>query len=163
MTFKLSTVPAIVLAAVTGSFAQASDESPFFSDLSVGYQNALYSSGISVKKPISEKLNLQGVAGIFGTVNSFQARGLYEFNPRANWAPYAQAGVGMWSIDVGFASDTGLLLEAGVGVNYNLASLESSLNRWTASAELSAGSADFGGLVSNSAFGLGFGLHYKFN
>lgn len=155
------------IAVISASLALAGNASAFetgslLDGASVGYQSTLYASGLSIKKPINERVSFQGIAGLISTVNSVQARGVYHFNQQSAWSPYAYGSAGFWSVSTGYASANGTFFGAGAGAEYSLGNLSEQLLRWTTSAELSVGSADFGGIVGNSSLSLGLGLHYKF-
>lgn len=140
----------------------ASTSKDFFNDTSIGFQNTLYATGVSIKKPLAEKISFQGVAGITGAVQSLQGRTIYHIKKDSVWSPYAYGSVGVWSVSTAFSSGSGALFGIGGGSDYSLGNLDASLQNWSASAELSLGTANFGGLVSSSSLALGLGLHYKF-
>lgn len=132
--------------------------------LAAGFQVVHRSSGLSLKYRMSDAFTAQGIAGFFGSVNSYTARGLLAFNSGPFYDIYAYGSVGLWrwSGNRFFRSESAFGVGAGVGFEYDMRGLAPELPPFFASAELGASFANFDNFSGFSTLGVGLALHYRF-
>ena len=132
-------------------------------NLYVGFQSSWPSYGISAKMDIKEKVAIQGVIGLLGTVNSYSVRGIYKFKQKQFYNLYGFGSVGLWTWDGGryYGSESVFGIGGGAGVEYDLRGIDRSFIPLFVNAEIDITIASFDN-YSFSSTGLGLGLHYKF-
>ena len=122
----------------------------------IGFQDTLFSNGLSLKYDVSHKTTLQAVLGGFGNTNTFNFRGLYKFKRKRRWNVYGIGSLGFYRFNNGNSSNLGLGI--GAGIEYDLRGLDSSFIPLFVNLEFGIALANN---FSNGA-NLGLGLHYQF-
>ncbi len=130
-------------------------------NMSVGIQTSLPSIGLSVRSDISDKINLQGVLGFFGNVNTYLIRGNYKLTQDEIYHTYGFASVGMWTYDYSIDTETALGFGLGGGVEFDMQSIDENLPPVTGNIEIAFSQTGIEH-YNISALTLGFGVHYKF-
>ena len=133
----------------------------FSQNLSVGFQSSFPSYGLSLKADFDEKNSAQAIFGAFGTLSSYSARYIYNFNKKPNDITpfaYAQAGVWKYKFDLLNINESVFGYGVGGGLEFNI--FKSFLEGLKSSVELSYGSVDLE-YYDFKATTFGFGIHYS--
>jgi hypothetical protein len=140
--------------------------------LGIGLQTTYPFSGASVKYKFSKFLSVQGMLGLLFESNQTSFRALYHFNAKDDYTTYMFGQFGQYSV-TGFRIDDRFRLKKveeklwgygyGVGVEYNVRSIASSLPVWI-NIELVYGALKFKKIALKlNALTIGGGVHFYIN
>jgi len=134
----------------------------------VGFQGTFPASGISGMMRVTDDIQIQAIAGIFGGIRTFSGRGLYTFQEERYWDLYGYGMIGAWSYR-GWTSiqnrrtETVLGLGAGAGFQYDWRAFVPDFPPIAWNLELGLIYADFKEVnYSLSTIMIGAGVHYRF-
>jgi hypothetical protein len=128
----------------------------------VGIQSSWPTFGVSGMLDLDERVSVQGVVGLFGTINMFAARGLYRFSIEEMWSVYGYGAAGAVTHRyLRRERETTLGLGAGVGLEYDWRAWSRKLPPIQWNLELGLAYADFD-FYDYTGFSFGAGVHYRF-
>lgn len=119
---KLHPLKNLVLIASLFSGAMAND------DLYIGFQATPPSSGVSIRKDLSNTVSIQGIFDILGDQRSYSGRGIYKFQDNLFWDIYGFGEAGIWNWDRGYQrpkDENAFGYGLGIGAEYDLRGLDS--------------------------------------
>jgi len=152
---KAISITALSLALV--SVASAED-----GKLSVGGQSSWLSHGASVKYDFTDKITGQAIAGLFGTLTNFSARGLYDFYEKPNFTLYGYGSIGVWKWSNAYYDESIMGYGAGAGIEYDIRKLDPTFPPLFLTAEAGATVVNFDHYTGYNTLTTGVGVHYKF-
>jgi hypothetical protein len=144
-------------AAATG---QQASSSPF----GVGFQSSWPAWGLSGLYDVNENVTALAVVGLFGTLTTFGARGLYRFSQEESYNLYGYGTVGMWSYP-GVIRENVVGFGGGAGIELNWRRI---ISPEDGSFPPLFSTIDLGLIMANfehynfSGFVIGSGLHWRF-
>ena len=131
---------------------------------SLGYQGALYYSGLSFKKSINEKAAVQGIVEPVGIVKVFAARYLMTLRTSEKWKSYGYGVGGVRMISFAGYSSSAPSFGAGAGFEYDFRAIAPDLPPLYISLELGFEmSPTDAELYNYSGISFGVGVHYAFH
>jgi hypothetical protein len=129
----------------------------------VGFQSAFPAYGLSGMMDINEDISVQAIVGFFGSLKTFAARGLYNFQREDYWNLYGFGMLGVWNYSIGSVSETVPGFGLGAGISYDWRAFNADLPPLFWNLELGLGIVNFDEVNYNfSTFMFGAGVHYRF-
>jgi hypothetical protein len=121
--------------------------------------------GISLKYDMTDTLNVQGMAGVYGDLSMYTARTNYKFKREKSYDLYGYGEAGLIQWDGGgslFASESVPTFGAGAGIEWSLSKVLGNDLPLFISLEAGYAVASFENYGTYSGLDFGGGIHYKF-
>ena len=133
----------------------------FSQEFSVGFQSSFPSYGISLKADFDDKNSAQAIFGAFGTLSTYSARYIYNFNEVGNnITPFAYAQAGIWEYDFDALNIKESVFGFGLGGGLEFDIFKSVIDGLKSTVELGYGSVNLE-YYDFKATTFGFGVHYS--
>ena len=133
----------------------------FSQEFSVGFQSSFPSYGISLKADFDDKNSAQAIFGAFGTLSTYSARYIYNFNVVGNnITPFAYAQAGIWEYDFDALNIKESVFGFGFGGGLEFDIFKSFTDGLKSTVELGYGSVNLE-YYDFKATTIGFGVHYS--
>ncbi len=130
----------------------------------VGFQGTFPAWGISGTMMFTDEITGQLILGPFGYLQTYAARGLYQFRDETYWDLYGFGMLGLWTYNYGFnrqSTESSLGLGAGAGIQYDWRAWNDELPPIYWNVELGLGYVNLDRYNFGSVL-FGTGVHYRF-